>query len=226
MMTSMYKRGWFQDSHRHGLAARGIKSNYYATKFAWGDKDVTVGKRYAVPEDLKMYEKEFGTALLQRPVETRVVDVRANVVGVKDRFGRTLANARDSFRDDGAATVVDGSLVVPQWKAGPLQVSKRIVREDDAEELERKKLAEEAERVIRAEKMKSAFEPEPDTDYATMQDGKFVEPVQGDVGMPEQVEPQSQWTIAGVKVNVAVPEPRQRGYVAPEIKPWLTIKKV
>jgi len=31
-MASMYKRGWFQDSTRHSLAAKGIKTNFYARK--------------------------------------------------------------------------------------------------------------------------------------------------------------------------------------------------
>ena len=31
-MASMYKRGWFQESQRHSLSARGIKTNYYALK--------------------------------------------------------------------------------------------------------------------------------------------------------------------------------------------------
>ena len=66
------RRGWFGESYRHYLAAKGYRSGMYARKYP-RDIAFVAGSEYEDPEDVNSLQPAFKKVVVRTPQEERAV---------------------------------------------------------------------------------------------------------------------------------------------------------
>jgi len=88
--------GWYKESHRHSLASRGIKTNYYAEKRDWKGMADSVRSFFG---DGKPQTENYAVTVKSRRIQSLLGEVMREL-NKAEREGRISAEDSDKFITD------------------------------------------------------------------------------------------------------------------------------